>query len=186
MNQNPNNKFFMAGTTGSGKYIVLVVTQLGRIGYRDLGPTWRIRVEPATPTAAAALKAVCTRSDGWKQPGDDGQFRFSTVQEADGEHKEALVVALTVLLFGAQTVDINPALEPWLTELVAACRDVGADSGVPQAGSGDTALDVLAAPLPETADEEHARLLAEARKLGIRGANRRWKLETLRATVAAR
>jgi len=192
MNKDTSNKFFMAGTTGSGKYIVLVVTELGRIGYRALGTHWRVRVEPATPQAAAALKAVCLKPE-WKHPGDGGQPRFSTVKATDGEHRNALVVALTVLLFGAQTADVNPDLEPWLAKLVAGCRDVSKEPEIAHLGTTVAApapeapadVDVLAAPLPETADEERARLLSDARKLGIRGANSRWKLETLRARVAA-
>jgi hypothetical protein len=183
------NKFYMAGTEGTGDYTVIAVTDLGRIGYRVLGSAWRIRVEPATEKASAALKAVCAKPE-WKQPGEGGQFRFSTVQATDGDHRDALVVALTVLLFGAQTVDVNPDLEPWLTKLVAGCREVGREPEIAHLGTTVVAStaddgDVLAPPLPETADEERIRLVAEARKLGIRGANSRWKLETLRAKVAA-
>ena len=78
MNTKTSSKFFMAGTEGTGEYLVLLVTELGRVGIRKLGDSIRIRVEPANDAAADAIRSAFPAAT-WKQPGAGGQFRFSRV-----------------------------------------------------------------------------------------------------------
>ena len=64
--------FFMAGTEGTGEYVVIANSDFGRVGVRHLSnDRVRVRVEPKTEVGASELAAVC--GDGWKQPGDGGQ-----------------------------------------------------------------------------------------------------------------
>ena len=71
---------YMAGTEGSGEYKVVVRTRYGTLGFRDLGDTVRIRVEPVDdPKVIAKMSTLLTRAASWKQPGDGGQRRFSIV-----------------------------------------------------------------------------------------------------------
>lgn len=80
---------YMAGTEGTGEYAVVALSELGRVGVRGLGSgDARIRVEPT----AKSLELLAGR-DGWKQPGDDGQKRYSKVVCADD-----LTASLTLAL----------------------------------------------------------------------------------------
>ncbi len=73
----PKSKYFMAGTQNTGEYVTVAQTALGRCGLREYAPgCFRIRVEP-TAEGVLSLAAVLTRAEGWKQPGDSGQNRFS-------------------------------------------------------------------------------------------------------------
>ncbi len=69
----------MAGTEGTNQYRRVAESSFGVIGYRLLGNQVRIRLEPATEAHAAKIAETLTRATGWKQPGDSGQNRFSTV-----------------------------------------------------------------------------------------------------------
>ncbi len=81
----PDSPFYMAGTEKTGEYVVLAVTKRGRLGIRNLGDHgFRIRVEPNGRGNLARLRRRLTaeklvRDDGWKQPGDNSQSRFSRV-----------------------------------------------------------------------------------------------------------
>ena len=91
------NPFYMAGTEGTGKYKVLAITWRGRVGVRPFGVgSVRIRVEPHRKKRGAAtmLKLL---SVGWKQPGDDGQNRFSVEVRNDLDLKAVVGVALKAL-----------------------------------------------------------------------------------------
>ena len=64
----------MAGTEGAFEYLVLCHTTRGRLGVRVLqgGKKCRIRVEPRKGKKLEL-------SQGWKQPGQGGQNRYSIV-----------------------------------------------------------------------------------------------------------
>lgn len=83
----------MSGTTGSGEYIVLARLHDGdRVGIRPLGDgTVRIRVEPSDENLKDLLEGL-TREAGWKQPGDDGQNRFSIVKHGESGTQTVLDV----------------------------------------------------------------------------------------------
>jgi hypothetical protein len=59
----------MGGAEKTFEYVVILRTCLGRVGYRDLNGSYRIRVEPE-PRGRRPLATLLTRSSGWKQPGD--------------------------------------------------------------------------------------------------------------------
>lgn len=69
----------MIGTEGTGEYTKTAIdTTAGAIGYRQYAAGYfRIRVEPKTAESAQQLAQTLTREDGWKQPKDNGKFRFS-------------------------------------------------------------------------------------------------------------
>jgi hypothetical protein len=79
-----NQKWYMAGTEGTGEYLVIGQNKLGRLGIRPLGNDQvRIRIEPASTEAAETLAKCFPAENGWKQPGDGGQSRFSYVAAGD-------------------------------------------------------------------------------------------------------
>src|SRR3989338_9595730 len=92
--------FSIVGTTGTGKYEVLALTPRGRIGVRYLGGgVVRIRVEPIGVPSMAVMQKLGV--GGWKQPGDDGEHRFSVVTTKDGI---APAVAAAWKALGAETL----------------------------------------------------------------------------------
>jgi hypothetical protein len=122
-----SSKFRMAGTQGTGQYIVVAVTPAGKVGYRDLGGGWcgsggslRIRVEPANTEAAEKAAKVLTRKDGgggWKQPGDNCQQRFSLVVAEDAK-TVPLCTALAAIGAFDDAVEVNPDLQFWADLMV--------------------------------------------------------------------
>jgi hypothetical protein len=125
------NPFYMAGTEGTGKYVVIAKTGRGRVGVRPLdGCTLdtmvgadhaRIRVEPVTQKSAARIAGVLTVAKGWKRPGDDGQRRFSRVVYDGGEKlKLQITKALTAIGVGnGLKVTMNPKAPKWARKLVS-------------------------------------------------------------------
>lgn len=106
----------MAGTEKSYEYTVLARTGRGKVGVRVLpGGTVRIRVEPFGERFVAKMKEYMSRSDGWKQPGDNDQFRFSFIAPA-GKAKEAVQTALAAIGHGqlvSKTDDV--VIQQWIT-----------------------------------------------------------------------
>lgn len=102
--------FYMPGTQKTGQYIVVANSKRGRVGYRLLGNgSVRVRIEPTNLQSAKRLAAVFTRGEGWKQPGDQGEKRFSQTFTSHREVVEAIELAMRQLsffvLFGLQ---VNP------------------------------------------------------------------------------
>lgn len=108
---------YMAGTEGTGQYLVMCQTPLGRLGVRDLpGGSARVRVEPSTMEAAATLASSLTRPLGWKQPGDNDQSRFSRLVLPYGLQS---VVRMGLIALGAhQSAEWNPNAPEWVREMV--------------------------------------------------------------------
>jgi hypothetical protein len=105
----------MAGTEGTGEYVVVLCTRLGRVGYRllDREDSYRIRVEPE-PSSRDRLARLLTRRLGWKQPGDGGGDRYSVVVRKE-QFPQALGLAVQALEPGA---DINPSAPEWVQQIV--------------------------------------------------------------------
>lgn len=121
--------YFMAGTEQTGKYRVIAITKLGKVGYRELNGACdnnyvRIRVEPADEKAAAKMSQSFSR-DKWKQPGQNDQFRYSivvtendagefigTALKAIGAIKKT---AVTKAIQGLRTagIQVNPNAPGW-------------------------------------------------------------------------
>lgn len=116
------NLFFMAGTEGTGEYMVPLATSQGAVGYRCLsGERFRLRVEPVgddVETLAAAFP-----SPDWKQPGQGGQHRFSTVISGGYEALAAALTKAVAALSADQPgqvtfIQINPDAPQWVRQVV--------------------------------------------------------------------
>lgn len=158
---NNGKKFFMAGTEGTGEYIVPLITNRGAVGFRFLGgQTYRIRIEPATGADGVAMAAAFPRNgvNRFKQPGDGGQDRFSTVVETVTDLYKVVGDAIAELCRGASDADINQAAPSWSKQL--------AESNIP--------------------DEVKANLVAMVQTLGLPGANlaSTWNYGTLAEKLA--
>lgn len=191
-----SNHFYMAGTEGTGRYVVVVATDKGRVGYRHLGgSTYRVRVEPVEGSADSLVPSF----SGWKQGSEHNAqsgFRFSTmVYNGEAGLTAALKQATKALTTGATTIEVNPEAPAFATATVAdkaALVSRVRELKVPGAASAGrwglaTLLAKVTAFTPvETEAQEHARLVAAARQRKLAGANgaSRWKLETLRAKLA--
>lgn len=117
-----DNVWFMAGTEETGEYIVLASSSFGRVGYRLING-WgrsavRIRVEPASPAHADKIAKVLTADAGWKQPGDNGQDRFSIVHPLGAEALGDLEQAFRLIKRGRPLV-YNPDKLDYATDLSA-------------------------------------------------------------------
>jgi len=98
-------KKHVAGTEGTNNYAVICQTKLGLVAVRCLDNNiYRVRVEPSSSEASAALAQVLSRNifvdPSWKQPFDQGvqgQNRFSTVVSESELHSvvEQAVEALS-------------------------------------------------------------------------------------------
>ncbi len=138
-----NKLFFMAGTEGTGEYKVAVVTNRAKVGYRDLGQgRYRLRVEPTNPSANETL-AGAFPLEGWKQPGDSGQNRFSTViYSGETELEQVLTAAVKAVVRFARAVRVNPDA-PAYVKAVASDKGVlpaaltADDASEPNAGAGE-------------------------------------------------
>jgi hypothetical protein len=95
-----NNPWQMAGTEGSFEYTVQSASLRGRVGQRELNGIYRIRVEPAPEATASTIATMAEhmpRAQGWKQPGDDVQNRFSIVVSGSDQAHLATMLAETAL-----------------------------------------------------------------------------------------
>lgn len=196
MKSNHSDQFHMLGTEGTGRYVVVVATDKGRVGYRHLGGnTYRVRVEPTEGTS----ETLAGSFSGWKQGREHNAqsgFRFSTmVYTGETGLTTALKQAAAALTADATTIDVNPEAPAFATAtvadkaaLVARVRELKVPGA---AGAGRWGLVTLLAKVKaftpvETEVEEHARLVAAVRERKLAGAAGagRWKLETLRAKLA--
>ncbi len=101
--QKKEGKWYMAGTEGTGEYLVLAETEYGRVGIRPLSGGWyRIRVEPSEK-GLSSIKCL-SRESGWKQPGQDGQIRYSIMTPSDSFLERRLQALLAI---GATRDDLD-------------------------------------------------------------------------------
>lgn len=191
------DKFYMAGTEGTGKYVVTLVTDRGRVGFREFSPgRFRVRVEPETVDSAASMSADFDQTEGWKQPGSGGQNRFSLVVSGQTELEQTVEHAVKALMRDCTTVQTNGP--EWARKLASANVPAEVKSQllarakelkVPGANSRWSLVTlqskVAAATPAETEDEERARLVAAVKASKVPGCNgaARWSLATLRAKV---
>lgn len=125
------NPFYMPGTEGTGEYIVLAHNARGRIGVRVLEgdpmkvtsiTAARVRVEPSEgPKVLAQMAEVLSPKKGWKQPGDNGQQRFSTFFEGSSKVlKNRIARAMAALRVDGVKTTVNPDAPQWAKDMVAA------------------------------------------------------------------
>jgi len=83
------------GSEGTKNYVVICKSTLALVAVRLVhGSIYRVRVEPSSATAGNAMAAVLSRADGWKQPGDQDQDRFSTLVEGGTSLRRAVTQAV--------------------------------------------------------------------------------------------
>lgn len=119
----PNGLWRMSGTEETFEYTVRAASLRGRVGVRFLsGDNVRIRLEPVETigeTVISKWRSELPRSVGYRQPGDSGQRRFSTVVPA-GDHADAILAKMFDLLGqkeGLKSFHLNPHMdEPALTK----------------------------------------------------------------------
>lgn len=120
-----NQKFFMAGTEGTGEYLVYVITAIARLGVRSLrSGSYRIRVEPLDGADISAVSAMLTPALGWKQPGHNGQNRWSEVVALEMLRASIALVLKAIQADAAS--DWNPEAPEWARSLMV--DEVEADS----------------------------------------------------------
>lgn len=72
-------QWWMGGTEGSGKYVVVASSNIGRVGFRVVGDFVRVRIEPFDNSGEEIIGKRFSAESGWKQPSPIGQYRFSKV-----------------------------------------------------------------------------------------------------------
>lgn len=151
----------MAGTEGTYQYAVVAATRRGRVGVRDVGSYYRIRVEPVprafatTAIMVTKMAGVLPRDNNWKQPGDGGQDRFSTMVWKDtDEVAERLEDALRAIgLAEGLKALVNAGAPKWAKEIAS---KMASEKNVREVGVGLTSTD----PSEEGEDESSAALAA--------------------------
>ena len=120
----------MPGSEGTGRYVVIAMTTRGRIGVRVLSGevdkithirSVRVRVEPR-PEAVQKMVDVLPAKN-WKQPGEDGQQRFSRVVDSATRNsarvKRILAHGLKALgVNDGLATQVNPEAPTWAKRLV--------------------------------------------------------------------
>jgi hypothetical protein len=113
-----DQKWYMAGTEGTGEYQVIARNALGRLGFRSLGSLIRVRVEPSSDETASQLAESFSRERGWKQPGDNGENRFSCVVTIGDTAVKTVEGALKSLSAGDR-LDRNTKVRYWRADVKA-------------------------------------------------------------------
>ncbi len=111
----------MAGTEGTYEYVVIAATELGRVGVRDFtksGSPLRIRVEPAG--RFMLYHANSLPMQGWKKPGDGGQWRYSIVLPAGEQALEGMKQALRAIQAGRRETLVSLGASQEVKAFVAA------------------------------------------------------------------
>lgn len=158
----PKSAFVMLGTERTGEYNVALRTSTGQVGYRALtAGQFRLRVEPASEAASLFLTGSLTRETGFRQPGDGGENRFSTV------------------IFGGES-GLRQNLAPIFALLLAGVSEAEANKDDILSGVTDA---VEAAQ--KVSPHYRAALIDELRTAKVPGANAasRWSTDTLAVKV---
>jgi hypothetical protein len=188
-------KLHVSGTEGTHNYVVIAASPLGIIAVRLLNSNcYRVRVEPDSPEGANTIAKSLSRSNGWKQPGDSAQNRFSIVVSASNLH-DIIAKAVDALSTGNNSDDWK---SDWSAALAAVAMAGSTDRevllerlrqtktpGVNSASNWTTTtlLAKLVAIDYEAANRgEAVALLTKVKASGLPGANlaSQWSIETLR------
>lgn len=191
-------KLHVSGTEGTHNYVVIAASPLGFIAVRLLNSdSYRVRVEPDSPEGANTIAKSLSRSNGWKQPGDSAQNRFSIVVSASNLH-DTIAKAVDALSTGSSGDDWKSEDTSWSAALAAVAMAGSTDRevllerlrqtktpGVNSASNWTTTtlLAKLVAIDYEAANRgEAVALLTKVKASGLPGANlaSQWSIETLR------
>jgi len=187
-------KKHVAGTEGTHNYVVIGESKNGLVAVRIVNAHYvRIRVEPRDEASATAMSSLLSSANGWKQPGDDGQIRFSTVTTGGAAMHGAVARAMEALAL--EQAEKGPVgKEDWEGAL-AAILMVGCtqreelikrvrDNDVAGAASASrwTTTTLLAKLVADKPKAERKALIARLRQAKVPGANLAvtWSLGTLR------
>ncbi len=191
-------KLHVSGTEGTHNYAVIAASPLGIVAVRLLNSdNFRVRVEPDSTEGANTIAKTLSRSEGWKQPGDSYQNRFSIVATASELHG-VVAKAVDALSTGANSDDWKRGDNDWSAALAAVAMVGSTDRDelierLRQAKVGGvnsainwTTTTLVAKLIALTYDNggsgEHHALVAKVKASGIPGANlaSQWSTETLR------
>lgn len=189
-----NIKKHVAGTEGTHNYVVVAESKSGLVAVRLVaGSTFRVRVEPTSADAAKTVATSLSRESGWKQPGDQGQDRFSIVAKGGEKLREAVVKAVEAI--GAAEPETVSDVEGELAAIVVVgttSRDelierVRATKVPGSAGASKWTTTTLVAKLAAGPDAEHDTLAAHLKAVKLPGANlaKTWALSVLRRKALA-
>lgn len=183
-------KKHIAGTEGTNNYVVIAQGAHGLVAVRLINSSnFRVRVEPSSEDGAKAMALSLTRANDWKQPGDSGQNRFSTV--CLGGAELYLAVAAAVKASAAEADDFEGALAAIVMvgstnrdELIKRVRE----ANLPGAnGAAKWTTTTLVAKLSAAPEAEHGALVGFVKAAKVAGANlaANWAVSTLRRKTLA-
>jgi hypothetical protein len=185
-----DTKKHIAGTEGTHNYVVIAEGEHGLVAVRLInGSNFRVRVEPSSEDGAKTVALSLTRANDWKQPGDSGQNRFSTV--CLGGAELYLAVAAAVKAIASQADDFEGALAAIVMvgttsrdELIKRAREANLP-GVNSASKWTTTT--LVAKLSAAPEAEHGALVGFVKAAKVAGANlaANWAVSTLRRKALA-
>ena len=92
--QAKGTQWSMAGTERTGEYVVIAMSNIGRVGFRVVGNYVRVRIEPYSVSGEERLGKMFTEASGWKQPDSHWQYRFSNVFTDPEEAIAAIEIAI--------------------------------------------------------------------------------------------
>lgn len=189
-------KKHIAGTEGTHNYAIIAETALGLVAVRILAEgRYRVRVQPADHAAGQLMAQTLSRISGWKQPGDQGQDRFSTVPTGGAElHAEVSQAVAALTAGGAEVAEdwqgalaaivmVGSTDRDTLIEKVRAAKAPGASFA-----KNWTTTALVAKLVAEAPHEERVALVIRVKQAKVPGANLavNWSIETLRKkTVCA-
>jgi len=103
---NKDSKFFMAGTDGSGQYVVIALGERGRVGARRLGDDkYRIRIEPVEFDGDLHEEIEEHLKGDWSHPEDSDHHRFSICSENKVQTLAFISMALKAI---GEIEELNP------------------------------------------------------------------------------
>lgn len=118
MSTTQTEQWYMAGTEGTGEYLVVADSAVAKVGFRCLvDGAFRVRVEPKTGAASDVLAKLLTEDKGWKQP-DGWHLRFSQVY-TDPAAAIAAIEKVVAALKRRGDVQRQPGKRLWRAQLLA-------------------------------------------------------------------
>lgn len=120
----------IAGTEKTYEYHMIAATRRGRVGVRPVGSFLRIRIEPVVeefatgPNMLEHMRGML--GDGWKQPEEDGQYRFSRMVHVGNDKERDDLVRLALQAIGVSeglNTLVNIGAPDWARAIVQEMAD---------------------------------------------------------------
>ncbi len=179
-----DDSFVMPTTEGTGNYMPVIKTSIAQVGMRFLGDDkYQVRVEPSSAKNSERLSLLLTRRH-WKQPEDDGQPRFTT--EVPSKN---LSRTLSTAIHASRGGDSDN--QAWWERIMPGTPMIVLEYFASHLSTLNEFWRIDFADSPSLladwqqalANKEHRDLVLSADKNGVRGANRRWRSQVLRAKI---